>query len=129
MHGMTPRAAGSTLLGRHRELAALRAWLDRTVAGRGRLVLLAGEAGIGKTRLAQEVGMLTGGPGGAGVPAVVWGHCVDTDGAPRSGRGDRCSGVGHRGPPGAGCRIAAGPVPCTPSFRPSTTSWLRRITW
>ena len=69
-----------TLLGRARELDALRAWLDQACAGEGRLVLVVGEAGIGKTRLVQELGV----PGGAGgtVPAPVWGRCVDTDGAP-----------------------------------------------
>lgn len=64
------------LPGRDRELAALRAWLAAAVAGQGRLVLLVGEAGIGKTRLAQELARSA-----PDVPAV-WGHCVDTDGAP-----------------------------------------------
>ncbi|MBW0118857.1 ATP-binding protein [Pseudonocardia abyssalis] len=62
------------LPGRDRELAALRGWLDGAVAGHGRLVLVRGEAGIGKTRLAQELAR-------DGV-AVAWGHCVDTEGAP-----------------------------------------------
>ncbi|MDN5934016.1 MAG: AAA family ATPase [Pseudonocardia sp.] len=64
------------LPGRDRELAALRAWLAAAVAGHGRLALVAGEAGIGKTRLAQELARSA-----PDVPAV-WGHCVDTDGAP-----------------------------------------------
>ena len=46
---------GSGLIGRDNE----RVWLEQAVAdalgGRGALVLLAGEAGIGKTRLAEEV--------------------------------------------------------------------------
>ena len=56
--GMLRGVDGSTgtdrLIGRHRELAALRAWLEATRDGSGRLVLCAGEPGIGKTRLAQE---------------------------------------------------------------------------
>lgn len=63
----------SVLLGRARELDALRGWLDDARAGHGRLVLCTGEAGIGKTRLAQEL---------AGDGAVAWGRCVDTEGAP-----------------------------------------------
>jgi transcriptional regulator with AAA-type ATPase domain len=46
---------GGVLIGREAE----RTWLEEGVAdalaGRGALVLLAGEAGIGKTRLADEV--------------------------------------------------------------------------
>jgi class 3 adenylate cyclase len=45
----------STLVGRQWELAALAAMLDRSVAGRGCVVGVAGPAGIGKTRLAREV--------------------------------------------------------------------------
>jgi AAA ATPase domain len=71
-----PEPVGSTLLGRERELAELEAWLDAAVAGHGRLVLVVGEAGIGKTRLAQEVA------GRSSEATVVWGRCVDTEGAP-----------------------------------------------
>src|SRR5215472_4633489 len=46
-----PDRPGGGLLGRDRELRLLRAWLDATRQGEGRLVLLAGEPGIGKTRL------------------------------------------------------------------------------
>ena len=43
------------LVGRRRELEALTGWLAAARDGRGRLVLCAGEPGIGKTRLAQEL--------------------------------------------------------------------------
>ena len=42
------------LVGRDDELAALRACWSRTTAGQREIVLVAGEAGIGKTRLASE---------------------------------------------------------------------------
>jgi len=46
--------APSPLIGRSREAAELDAALMATRAGRGELLLLAGEAGVGKTRLASE---------------------------------------------------------------------------
>lgn len=42
------------LVGRERELQSLVAAVDDAAAGHGRLVMLAGEPGVGKTRLAQE---------------------------------------------------------------------------
>lgn len=69
---------GGGIVGRHRELGALRAWLHDARAGAGRLVLCAGEPGIGKTRLAQELA----GVALAGGTAVAWGRCVETEGAP-----------------------------------------------
>ena len=66
------------IVGRRRELAALRAWLDDARDGAGRLVLCVGEPGIGKTRLAQE---LAGQALDSGF-AVAWGRCVEAAGAP-----------------------------------------------
>jgi predicted ATPase len=43
------------MVGRDRELARVMLLLDDALAGGGRLVLFTGEAGIGKTRLAEEV--------------------------------------------------------------------------
>ena len=42
------------LIGREREQARLQAWAAEALAGRGPLVLLAGEAGVGKTSLARR---------------------------------------------------------------------------
>lgn len=66
------------LVGRGRELTALRSALDDAAAGSGRLVLLVGAPGIGKTRLAQELA----GHALAASHAVAWGRCVESDGAP-----------------------------------------------
>ena len=69
---------GDSIVGRRRELDALRTWLEATRNGNGRLVLCAGEPGIGKTRLAQE---LAGIALASGI-AVAWGRCVEAEGAP-----------------------------------------------
>jgi hypothetical protein len=66
------------IIGRRRELDALRGWLDAFRGGAGRLVLCVGEPGIGKTRLAQELAGLSLASG----TAVSWGRCVDVEGAP-----------------------------------------------
>ena len=43
------------LVGRRAEMARLGRWLDGVVAGQGRVVLIQGEAGIGKTRVLSEL--------------------------------------------------------------------------
>jgi predicted ATPase len=43
------------LIGRERELVRLRAALAAALAGTGRLALIGGEAGIGKTTLAEAL--------------------------------------------------------------------------
>ncbi len=47
--------AGNPFVGREDELDQLIAAWEETRSGHGRLAMLAGEPGIGKTRLAQEL--------------------------------------------------------------------------
>src|SRR4051794_34296168 len=65
-------------VGRRLELETLRAGLATARDGRGRLVLLSGEPGIGKTRTAAE---LAGDAARDGV-CLVWGRCHEEAGAP-----------------------------------------------
>jgi len=72
------RDIGHMFIGRQREMAELRAALDDALGGRGRLVMLAGEPGIGKTRTAQELAVLAEQRGAL----VLWGWCYEGEGAP-----------------------------------------------
>jgi tetratricopeptide (TPR) repeat protein len=65
-------------VGRERELGELRAGLGDAFRGRGRLFLIVGEPGIGKTRLAEEASAFAA----AGGARVVWGRCWEGGGAP-----------------------------------------------
>lgn len=53
--GSLPPPRGLRLVGRDRELAVLESELERAIAGEFRCALLAGEGGVGKTRLAGEL--------------------------------------------------------------------------
>ncbi len=72
------RLARDVFVGRAREMDALRASLEETLAGQGRAVVLLGEPGIGKTRLATE---LTPYAQVLGM-RVLLGRCPDSAGAP-----------------------------------------------
>jgi class 3 adenylate cyclase/DNA-binding CsgD family transcriptional regulator/tetratricopeptide (TPR) repeat protein len=83
----TPTAVAATrtaprpsnlFVGRQQELTQLTKALDSARQGRGRVVLLAGSGGIGKTRLAQQLAALAE---PQGVP-VLWGRCLEEPGAP-----------------------------------------------
>jgi eukaryotic-like serine/threonine-protein kinase len=65
-------------VGREAELAVLTADLDAALGGRGGVVLLAGEPGIGKTRLAEELAAAAAARGAL----ALWGRCWEGEGAP-----------------------------------------------
>ena len=67
----------NAFVGRYREMAELRSALEDTLAGQGRMVMLVGEPGIGKTRTAQELATLAEQRGAQ----VLWGRCYE-EGAP-----------------------------------------------
>jgi DNA-binding SARP family transcriptional activator len=69
---------GGVFVGRESELAELLAGLDDVFAGRGRLFLVAGEPGIGKSRLAEELVRNATGRGAR----VLIGRCWEAGGAP-----------------------------------------------
>ena len=65
-------------VGRQSEMAELGAALDAAIAGRGQMIMLSGEPGIGKTRLAQELASRAQSLGAQ----VMWGWCYEHAGAP-----------------------------------------------
>lgn len=77
---MTGRHAASPdlFVGREAELSRLQDRLTHAVAGRGGVVLVTGEPGIGKSRFAEEVSARARDGGFL----VVWGRCRETEGAP-----------------------------------------------
>ncbi len=70
--------AGGAFEGRQREMGELEAALEAALSGRGRLVMLVGEPGIGKTRTALELATYAGLRGAQ----VLWGRCYEAQGAP-----------------------------------------------
>ena len=71
-------SASRGFVGRSREIAELASGLDDAIAGRGRLFLISGEPGIGKTRLAEELAA----DAASRAMRVVWGRCWEGGGAP-----------------------------------------------
>jgi DNA-binding CsgD family transcriptional regulator len=65
-------------VGRDQETAVLREYLDAAARGQGALILLTGEAGIGKTRLCAEAMALARQRGFF----AIAGHCYDMEGTP-----------------------------------------------
>jgi DNA-binding SARP family transcriptional activator len=72
-----PRPA-APFVGRARELAELTGALDDVLGGRGRVVVLAGEPGIGKSRLVEELAIRARDAGAR----VLVGRCWEAGGAP-----------------------------------------------
>ena len=68
----------SILVERENELAALYAAFERTLSGTPQLVLVAGEPGIGKTRLLEEFALATRDDGAV----VLLGRAIEGEGAP-----------------------------------------------
>ena len=70
---VTQAASCGRFVGRAKELEGLKALFDETMSGKGRLVMVVGEPGIGKTRLTEELGVYTAVRGAQ----VCWGHCYE----------------------------------------------------
>jgi DNA-binding CsgD family transcriptional regulator/tetratricopeptide (TPR) repeat protein len=69
---------GGSFVGRASEMDVLLGGLADAISGRGRLFLLGGEPGIGKTRLADEFAARAQSQGAR----VLWGRCWEAGGAP-----------------------------------------------
>ena len=70
--------AGGVFVGRQKEMGDLKASLEDALSGRGRLVTLVGEPGIGKSRTAQELTTYAGLRGAQ----VLWGRSYEEQGVP-----------------------------------------------
>jgi DNA-binding CsgD family transcriptional regulator len=77
----SPSGSPPLLVGRERELATLRQYLDAALAGQGSLVLIGGEAGVGKTALAQALCH----EAGSRDALVLIGRCYDLSETPPYG--------------------------------------------
>ncbi|SHN48003.1 AfsR/SARP family transcriptional regulator [Cryptosporangium aurantiacum] len=73
-----PGAGALPLIARDFQLGWITTRLQELPRGRGGVVLLTGEAGIGKTRLAQAA---TDTATGLGIP-IAWGRCVESSASP-----------------------------------------------
>lgn len=71
-------ATETCFVGRQQEIAALHTALEQAWAGCGRLILLAGEPGVGKTRLVHELAAYAS----RNEARVLLGRCYEGEGAP-----------------------------------------------
>jgi serine/threonine protein kinase/tetratricopeptide (TPR) repeat protein len=74
----TPIPEDRFFVGRDRDVERLRVALENTIAGRGSVAMLSGEPGVGKSRLAQEIGRRSEYRGAD----VAWGRCYNETGLP-----------------------------------------------
>ena len=65
-------------VGRDKEMTRLKTIVEESCAGRGRIIMLVGEPGIGKSRTAEEVHAYAESLGAV----VLWGRCYEHQGAP-----------------------------------------------
>src|SRR3989475_7754337 len=72
------RLATGIFVGREKEMDELRAGLEDSLSGRGRLMMRVGEPGIGKTRTSEEVAAYAR----LRNVQVLWGRCYEGEGAP-----------------------------------------------
>ena len=72
------RDIGRVFVGRQREMAELKPAFNDAMPGHGRMVMLAGEPGIGKTRTAQELAYYAVGQGAK----VLWGWRYEEEWVP-----------------------------------------------
>jgi len=70
--------ADGVFVGRQREMDQLKSIFEEVLSGKGRMVMLVGEPGIGKTRTAQELATYAGMRGAT----VLWGRSYESGGAP-----------------------------------------------
>jgi len=77
-HFRSSQATRAALVGRERELGQLVASLEAAARGEGGSYVVAGEAGIGKTRVADALSDAAAARG----TRVAWGRCWEAGGAP-----------------------------------------------
>src|SRR5215212_8776058 len=74
----TPLGADTVFVGREQDLSVLHTSVEKALAGQGRIAAVAGEPGIGKTRIAQ---VLSNDAAALGF-TVLWGRCHEEPGSP-----------------------------------------------
>jgi len=109
------RLPAQPFVGRQEALERLREELRAAGAGNGRFVLLAGEAGIGKTRLLREFARAASSRGAL----VLWGTCYGVDGQlPFAPLVEALDDAARRGPAAARAAVATR-HPLLASFLPA----------